>query len=49
MSRAGEVSRNLLGPYFDGTLVTDCYAGYEAHTAKAKQKCLGTKMLLDSR
>ena len=40
MSRAGEVSRNLLGPYFDGTLVTDCYAGYEAHTAKAKQKCL---------
>jgi transposase len=40
MSRAGEVSRKLLGPYFDGTLVTDCYAGYEAHPAKAKQKCL---------
>jgi cell division septum initiation protein DivIVA len=39
-SRAGEVSRNVLGPYFDGTLVTDCYAGYEAHQAKAKQKCL---------
>ena len=39
-SRAGEVSRKLLGPYFDGTLVTDCYAGYEAHPAKAKQKCL---------
>lgn len=39
-SRAGEVSRNILGPYFDGTLVTDCYAGYEAHRAKAKQKCL---------
>lgn len=39
-SRAGEVSRDLLGPYFDGTLVTDCYAGYEAHAAKAKQKCL---------
>jgi transposase len=40
MSRAGAVSRNILGPYFDGTLVTDCYAGYEAHPAKAKQKCL---------
>jgi hypothetical protein len=40
MSRAGEVSRKILGPYFDGTLVTDCYAGYEAQQAKAKQKCL---------
>jgi len=40
ISRAGEVSRNILGSYFDGTLVTDCYAGYEAHQAKAKQKCL---------
>jgi transposase len=40
MSRAGEVSRKLLGPYFDGSLVTDCYAGYEAHPAKNKQKCL---------
>lgn len=39
-SRAGEVSRHVLGPYFEGTLVTDCYAGYEAHTARAKQKCL---------
>ena len=39
-SRAGEVSRNILGPYFDGTLVTDCYSGYAAHQAKAKQKCL---------
>lgn len=39
-SRAGEVSRTLLGEHFAGTLVTDCYAGYEAHVAKAKQKCL---------
>lgn len=39
-SRAGEVSRDVLGEYFAGTLVTDCYAGYEAHVAKAKQKCL---------
>lgn len=40
MSRSGEVSRNILGEYFDGTLVTDCYSGYAAHLAKAKQKCL---------
>ena len=39
-SRAGEVSRKVLGPYFTGTLVTDCYAGYFAHVAGAKQKCL---------
>ena len=39
-SRAGEVSRDLLGKHFCGTLVTDCYAGYEAHVARAKQKCL---------
>jgi transposase len=39
-SRAGEVSRDLLGEHFAGTLVTDCYAGYEAHVAPAKQKCL---------
>jgi cell division septum initiation protein DivIVA len=38
-SRAGEVSRELLGEDFQGTLVTDCYAGYEAHIASAKQKC----------
>jgi transposase len=39
-SRAGEVSRNVLGEHFSGTLVTDCYSGYEAHVAGAKQKCL---------
>lgn len=39
-SRAGEVSRNVLGTNFMGTLVTDCYSGYHAHQAKAKQKCL---------
>lgn len=38
-SRAGEVSRAVLGEDFAGTLVTDCYAGYEAHQAAAKQKC----------
>jgi len=40
MSRAGEVSRQVLGDNFTGTLVTDCYSGYHAHTAGAKQKCL---------
>lgn len=39
-SRAGEVSREVLGEHFAGTLVTDCYSGYQAHVAKAKQKCL---------
>lgn len=39
-SRAGEVSRAVLGEHFAGTLVTDCYSGYEAQVAKAKQKCL---------
>ena len=38
-SRSGQVSRDVLGEHFTGTLVTDCYAGYEAHLAGAKQKC----------
>jgi transposase len=40
LSRSGEVSRDVLGADFAGTLVTDCYSGYHAHQAKAKQKCL---------
>ncbi len=39
-SRAGQVSRNVLGEHFTGTLVTDCYSGYFAHVAGTKQKCL---------
>jgi len=39
-TRSGQVSREVLGNDFTGTLVTDCYAGYAAHTAGAKQKCL---------
>jgi transposase len=39
-TRSGKVSRDVLGDYFTGTLVTDCYSGYIAHTAGAKQKCL---------
>ena len=38
-SRSGPVSRDVLGAHFTGMLVTDCYAGYEAHIAGAKQKC----------
>jgi transposase len=40
ISRAGKVSRQVLGDDFSGVLVTDCYSGYDAHTARAKQKCL---------
>ena len=39
-SRAGQVSRDVLGNDFGGTLVTDCYSGYAASAAGAKQKCL---------
>jgi hypothetical protein len=39
-SRAGTVSREILGPEFGGVLTTDCYAAYERHHARAKQKCL---------
>jgi len=39
-TRAGQVSRDILGPDFCGTLVTDCYGGYNAQIAGAKQKCL---------
>lgn len=40
LSRAGKVSRQVLGDDFTGVLVTDCYSGYDAHQARAKQKCL---------
>jgi hypothetical protein len=40
MTRKGQVSRDVLGEYFAGVLVTDCYAGYDAQKARAKQKCL---------
>jgi transposase len=39
-TRAGKVSRDVLGPHFTGTLVTDCYSGYAAHQTDRKQKCL---------
>jgi transposase len=39
-TRGGKVSRDVLGNDFTGTLVTDCYSAYIAHSAGAKQKCL---------
>ena len=39
-TREGQVSRDILGNDFTGTLVTDCYSGYAASAAGAKQKCL---------
>lgn len=39
-TRAGQVSRDILGDDFTGTLITDCYSGYFASVARAKQKCL---------
>ena len=39
-SRAGDISRQIVGENFDGALVTDCYSGYEKHSTKVKQKCL---------
>lgn len=39
-TRSGQVSRDVLGNDFTGTLVTDCYSAYVAQTAGAKQKCL---------
>ena len=39
-TRSGKVSRDVLGTDFTGTLVTECYSAYIAHSAGAKQKCL---------
>ncbi len=37
-SRAGEVARGLSGAHYAGTLCTDFYAGYNAHTCR-QQRC----------
>lgn len=39
-SRAGQVSRDILGSTFAGTLVTDCSTVSWRHVAGRKQKCL---------
>ena len=39
-TRSGKISRKILGADYGGGLVTDCYAGYDRHATKIKQKCL---------
>jgi len=39
-TRSGKVSRAILGEDYQGGLNTDCYAGYDRHKTKVKQKCL---------
>ncbi len=39
-TRSGKISRKILGLDYAGGLVTDCYAGYDRHATKIKQKCL---------
>ena len=39
-TRSGKISRRILGKDYDGALVTDCYAGYDRHATKIKQKCV---------
>jgi transposase len=39
-TRAGKVSRVILGEDYRGGLVTDCYSGYDRHRTPIKQKCL---------
>ena len=39
-TRSGKISRRILGEDYEGALVTDCYAGYDRHATKIKQKCV---------
>ena len=39
-TRSGNISRRILGKDYEGALITDCYAGYDRHATKIKQKCL---------
>jgi len=39
-SRAGKVAAGLLGDHFEGSLVTDGYAAYNAVNASSRQACL---------
>ena len=39
-TRSGKISRKILGADYAGGLVTDCYAGYDRHATKIKQRCL---------
>lgn len=39
-TRSGKISRKILGKDYAGGLVTDCYAGYNRHATKIKQRCV---------
>lgn len=39
-TRSGKISRQILGKDYAGGLVIDCYAGYDRHATKIKQRCL---------
>ena len=39
-TRSGKISRKILGEDYAGGLVMDCYAGYDRHATKIKQRCL---------
>lgn len=39
-TRSGKISRKILGVNYAGGLVIDCYAGYDRHATKIKQRCL---------
>jgi transposase len=39
-TRSGAISRKILGADYAGGLVMDCYAGYDRHATKIKQRCL---------
>ena len=39
-TRSGKVSRMILGDDYQGGLHMDCYAGYDRHRTRIKQRCL---------
>jgi transposase len=39
-TRSGKVSRTILGEDYAGGLHMDCYAGYDRHKTRIKQRCL---------
>jgi transposase len=39
-TRSGKVSRAILGEDYQGGLHMDCYAGYDRHKTRIKQRCL---------
>ena len=39
-TRSGKISRKILGMDYSGGLVIYCYAGYDRHATKIKQRCL---------